>query len=71
MEYNHPFKKNAICHIQVLQDKILQLDEVQVELENMNRKLEEEIRIYKLDITDLESQLSMVDEEAHELIETN
>jgi len=45
-----------------LQDKILQLDEVQVELENMNKKLEEEIRIYKLDIVDLESQLEMVDE---------
>lgn len=70
-DYNRPFKKNAICDIQALQDKILQLDEVRVELENMNRKLEEEIRIYRLDIADLESQLSMVDEEAQALTETN
>jgi len=49
----------------------LQPDEVQVELENMNKKLEDEIRIYKLDIADLESQFAMVDEEAQELTETN
>lgn len=71
LDYNHPFKNNAICDIQALQDQILQLDEVQVELENMNRKLEEEIRMYKLDIADLESQLAMVDEEAQALTETN
>lgn len=70
-DYNRPFKKNAICDIQALQDKILQLDEVRVELENINQKLEEEIRIYRLDIADLESQLSMVDEEAQALTETN
>jgi len=37
----------------------------------MNRKLEEEIRIYKLDIADLESQLAMDYEEDQELVETN
>lgn len=71
LDYNQQFKKNTICDIQAMQDKILQLDEVQVELGNMNRKLEEEIRIYRLDIADLESQLSMVDEEAQALTETN
>ena len=37
----------------------------------MNHRLEEEIKIYRLDVADLESQLSMVDEEAHALTETN
>ena len=71
LDYNNPLKKNFICDTQTLQDKILQLDEVQIELENINKKLEKEIRIYKLDTVDLEFQLAMVDEETQDLRETN
>ncbi|XP_057867295.2 uncharacterized protein LOC131074650 isoform X2 [Cryptomeria japonica] len=71
LQYNQSSMQRTESDLDHLHDKILQLDKICIELKNRNQDLEEEIRISRLNIADLEFQLSMVDEEAQALTESN